>query len=42
MDVGVAVFPTQAAMAPGELARLVEQRGYESLFVASVADGASS
>jgi probable F420-dependent oxidoreductase len=32
MDIGVAVFPTPDTVAPGPLARLVEERGHESLF----------
>src|SRR6478736_5446601 len=32
MDTGVAIFPTHDAIAPGALARLVEERGHESLF----------
>jgi probable F420-dependent oxidoreductase len=32
MDTGVAIFPTHDAIAPGEVARLAEQRGHESLF----------
>jgi probable F420-dependent oxidoreductase len=32
MDFGVMMFPTEYSVAPGELAKLVEQRGYESLF----------
>ncbi len=32
MDTGVAIFPTPDAVDPGALARLVEQRGHESLF----------
>jgi probable F420-dependent oxidoreductase len=32
MDIGVAIFPTHTTMDPVRLARLVEQRGYESLF----------
>ncbi|MBB5897564.1 LLM class F420-dependent oxidoreductase [Kutzneria kofuensis] len=32
MDIGVAVFATPDTVAPGPLARLVEERGYESLF----------
>jgi probable F420-dependent oxidoreductase len=32
MDVGVAIFATHTTMDPARLARLVEQRGYESLF----------
>jgi probable F420-dependent oxidoreductase len=34
MDFGVAYFPTADAVGPGELARLVEERGQESLFFA--------
>jgi probable F420-dependent oxidoreductase len=34
MDFGVAYFPTDDAVGPGELARLVEERGFESLFFA--------
>jgi probable F420-dependent oxidoreductase len=32
MDTGVAIFPTHDAIDPASLARLVEQRGHESLF----------
>jgi len=32
MKFGVAIFPTDDGPAPGELARAVEERGYESLF----------
>jgi probable F420-dependent oxidoreductase len=32
MDIGVAFFPTHDAIDPGALARLVEERGQESLF----------
>jgi probable F420-dependent oxidoreductase len=32
MDTGVAVFPTHYTMPPGDLARLTEERGHESLF----------
>jgi probable F420-dependent oxidoreductase len=32
MDIGVAVFATPDTVAPGPLARLVEERGFESLF----------
>jgi probable F420-dependent oxidoreductase len=32
MDTGVAVFPTHYTMPPGDLARLAEERGHESLF----------
>jgi len=34
MDFGIGYFPTADAMGPGELARLVEERGFESLFFA--------
>jgi probable F420-dependent oxidoreductase len=34
MDIGVAIFPVDDGLPPGELARLVEERGYESLFFA--------
>ncbi|WP_432969187.1 LLM class F420-dependent oxidoreductase [Dactylosporangium sp. CA-233914] len=34
MDFGVGYFPTHNAMAPGELARLVEQRGHAAVFFA--------
>jgi len=34
MDFGVAVFATAETVAPGPLARLVEERGFESLFFA--------
>jgi len=34
MDFGIGYFPTHDALAPGEIARLVEQRGHESLFFA--------
>ena len=34
MDTGVAFFATSDAMGPGSLARLVEERGHESLFFA--------
>jgi probable F420-dependent oxidoreductase len=34
MDFGVAYFPTAEGLAPGEIARLVEERGHESLFFA--------
>ncbi len=34
MKFGVAYFPTAEAMPPGELGRLVEERGHESLFFA--------
>jgi probable F420-dependent oxidoreductase len=32
MDFGVMMFPTEYSVAPGELAVMVEERGYESLF----------
>ena len=32
MDAGVAIFSTHDAIAPADVARLAEQRGYESLF----------
>ena len=32
MDFGVMMFPTEYSVAPDELAEMVEQRGYESLF----------
>jgi probable F420-dependent oxidoreductase len=32
MDFGVAIFPTHDAVSAGEVARLAEQRGHESLF----------
>src|SRR5690242_9281022 len=32
MDFGVMMFPTDDAVAPGELARMAEERGFESLF----------
>jgi probable F420-dependent oxidoreductase len=34
MDFGIGYFPTAYAVPPGELARLVEERGHESLFFA--------
>jgi probable F420-dependent oxidoreductase len=34
MDFGIGYFPTADAVAPGELARMVEERGFESLFFA--------
>jgi probable F420-dependent oxidoreductase len=34
MDFGVGYFPTHDAMSPGAVARMVEERGYESLFFA--------
>ena len=33
MDTGVAMFPTHDAIAPGEVMRLAEERGHESLFL---------
>jgi len=32
MDFGVMMFPTEYSVGPGELAQIVEQRGFESLF----------
>jgi probable F420-dependent oxidoreductase len=32
MDTGVAIFPTHDAISPADVARLVEERGHESLF----------
>jgi alkanesulfonate monooxygenase SsuD/methylene tetrahydromethanopterin reductase-like flavin-dependent oxidoreductase (luciferase family) len=32
MDFGVMMFPTEYSVGPAELAAMVEQRGYESLF----------
>jgi alkanesulfonate monooxygenase SsuD/methylene tetrahydromethanopterin reductase-like flavin-dependent oxidoreductase (luciferase family) len=32
MNVGIAVFPAHFAMPPDDLARAVEQRGFESVF----------
>jgi hypothetical protein len=32
MDFGVAIFPTYDAIGPGDIARLAEDRGQESLF----------
>jgi probable F420-dependent oxidoreductase len=32
MDFGIAIFPTHDAIDPGAMARLVEERGHESLF----------
>ena len=32
MDIGIAMFPTDYAIAPGELAPLVEERGFDSLW----------
>jgi probable F420-dependent oxidoreductase len=32
MEIGVAIFPTHDAIAPGDIARLAEERGHESLF----------
>ncbi len=34
MDFGIGYFPTHDAVGPGEIARLVEEHGHESLFVA--------
>jgi alkanesulfonate monooxygenase SsuD/methylene tetrahydromethanopterin reductase-like flavin-dependent oxidoreductase (luciferase family) len=34
MDFGIGYFPTGDAVDPGELARMVEERGHESLFFA--------
>ncbi len=34
MDFGIGYFPTYDAVGPGEIARLAEQRGHESLFFA--------
>ncbi len=34
MDFGIAYFPTHDAVGPGEIARLVQERGHESLFFA--------
>jgi probable F420-dependent oxidoreductase len=34
MDIGLAYFPTHDALGPGEVARLAEERGFESLFFA--------
>jgi probable F420-dependent oxidoreductase len=34
MEFGIGYFPTHDAVGPGEIARLVEQRGHESLFFA--------
>src|SRR3712207_6266391 len=34
MDFGVAYFPTHDGIGPGDLARMVEERGHESLFFA--------
>ncbi|HEY0317986.1 MAG TPA: LLM class F420-dependent oxidoreductase [Solirubrobacterales bacterium] len=34
MDFGIGYFPTDDAVQPGELARMVEERGHESLFFA--------
>ncbi|HEV7615690.1 MAG TPA: LLM class F420-dependent oxidoreductase [Solirubrobacterales bacterium] len=34
MEFGIGYFPTAYALGPGELARLVEERGHESLFFA--------
>jgi alkanesulfonate monooxygenase SsuD/methylene tetrahydromethanopterin reductase-like flavin-dependent oxidoreductase (luciferase family) len=32
MKLGIAIFPTDFAIRPDELARAVEERGFESLF----------
>src|ERR1700760_650390 len=32
MEFGVAIFPTHEAVRPGDIARLAEERGQESLF----------
>ena len=32
MEFGVAIFPTHDAIRPGDVARLAEERGHESLF----------
>jgi probable F420-dependent oxidoreductase len=32
VDFGVAIFPSEAVQEPGELARMAEERGFESLF----------
>src|SRR3954454_14227322 len=32
MDFGVSMFPTRYSVGPAELARLAEERGFESLF----------
>ena len=32
MEFGVAIFPTHDAIQPGDMARLAEERGQESLF----------
>ena len=32
MEFGVAIFPTHDAIRPGDVARLAEERGQESLF----------
>ncbi len=34
MDFGIGYFPTDDALGPGEIARMVEERGHESLFFA--------
>jgi len=34
MDFGIGYFPTHDAVSPGAIARLVEERGHESLFFA--------
>lgn len=33
METGVAIFPTHVSLDPGAVARLIEERGYESLFL---------
>ena len=33
MDFGISYFPTDESIEPGEMARTVEERGFESLFV---------
>ena len=32
MDIGIAIFPAHDAISPAAVARLAEERGYESLF----------
>lgn len=32
MEYGVAMFPTESAISPGDLARALEERGFESVF----------
>ena len=34
MDFGIGYFPTHDAVSPGAIARLVQERGHESLFFA--------